>query len=337
MTDDKQKIDFVICWVDGNDPAWQAEKAKYSPNRNEDARLVRYRDWDNLQYWFRGVEKFTPWVNKIHFVTYGHLPKWLNTEHPKLHIVRHEDYLPAEYRPTFSARPIELNLHRIPGLADRFVYFNDDMFILRPLPETDFFAGGLPTDFCIASTISTSTKGDNGPFVKMNNISVMNSNFDKKEQMKKFFSKWVSPVYGGNALRNLIFYGQHRFKGFANNHLPFSYLKSTFADIWNKEGEVLDETCRRKFRTKLDVNQWLIRYWQMAKGDFQPIGRHYKGSVFEVYGDVETNAELYGIIEKQSQRMVCINDNEDIDFEGIKQRLDEAFDKILPEKSGFEK
>lgn len=63
------KIDFVIAWVDGNDPKWKKEREKYMPKSGNDARDVRYRDWDNLKYWFRGVEKFAPWVNKIHFVT----------------------------------------------------------------------------------------------------------------------------------------------------------------------------------------------------------------------------------------------------------------------------
>ena len=59
-----------------------------------DDRDIRYRDWDNLQFWFRGVEKFAPWVNKIHFVTYGHLPKWLNVNNKKLNIVNHKDFMP---------------------------------------------------------------------------------------------------------------------------------------------------------------------------------------------------------------------------------------------------
>lgn len=75
----KDNIDFVITWVNANDENWQNEKSKYSPN-NEDNQHnnnnVRYRYWDNLHYWFRGIEKFTPWVNKIHFITYGHVPEW---------------------------------------------------------------------------------------------------------------------------------------------------------------------------------------------------------------------------------------------------------------------
>ena len=331
-------VDFVIAWVDGNDEEWQKEKTKYLPKRNlyGNDKSFRYRDWDNLQYWFRAVEKFTPWVRKVHFVTYGHLPNWLNIDNPKLAVVKHTDYIPAKYLPTFSPRPIELNMHRIPDLAERFVYFNDDMFIIKPMPLTDFFSNGLPTDFCILSKLHSPTKGDFTAYAKINNLCLLNSNFDKKEQMAKFFWKWASPVYGVNALRNLVFYGQHHFNGFANNHLTFSYLKETFEDVWLKEEETLDETCRNKFRSKVDVNQWLMRYWQLASGNFVPCPRHYKGEVFEVSGNVQKNSMLYEAIEHQKYRIVCINDNPDLDFEGVRDRIKEAFEKILPEKSSFE-
>ena len=141
-------IDFVLPWVDGSDPEWQAQRAKYSEGNKGfvDASIARYRDWDNLQYWFRGVEKFAPWVNRIYFVTWGHLPQWLNTKHPKLKIVKHEDYIPEEYLPVFSSRPIELNIHRIPGLSENFVFFNDDCFIIDMMKPTDFFRNGKPCD-----------------------------------------------------------------------------------------------------------------------------------------------------------------------------------------------
>ena len=120
------EIDFVLPWVDGSDTDWIRERNHYLGIKEENVETSRFRDWENLQYWFRGVEKFAPWVRRIYFVTWGHVPKWLNTAHPKLTVVRHEDYIPAEYLPTFSSHPIELNLHRIKGLSDRFVYFNDE-------------------------------------------------------------------------------------------------------------------------------------------------------------------------------------------------------------------
>src|SRR5690554_4427002 len=136
-----EKIDFVIPWVDGSDPKWQKVRNQFDDNNFI---VSQYRDWDILKYWFRGVEKFAPWVNKIFFVTWGHVPEFLNLEHPKLVIVRHEDYIPKEYLPTFSANVIETNLHRIEGLSDKFVYFNDDVFITKKVTKEDFFKNGLP-------------------------------------------------------------------------------------------------------------------------------------------------------------------------------------------------
>ena len=148
-------IDFVIPWVDGNDPEWRKRKNEYLGTAEDDDREERYRDWGLLPYWFRGVEKYAPWVRKIFFVCDQEPPKWLNTEHPKLKIVRHEDYLPEEYRPAFSSSPIELNLHRIDGLGERFVYFNDDTFLIREVKEDFFFKNGIPCDCALLNTIPT--------------------------------------------------------------------------------------------------------------------------------------------------------------------------------------
>ena len=92
-------IDIVIPWVDGSDPAWRAERAKYDPSATSDNSEERFRDWDTFRYWFRCIEKNAPWVRTIHFVTWGHLPGWLDPSHPKLHIVNHRDFIPEEYLP----------------------------------------------------------------------------------------------------------------------------------------------------------------------------------------------------------------------------------------------
>lgn len=71
------------------------------------------------------------------------MPEWLNTECPKLRIVRHEEYIPSEYLPTFNSNVIELNLHRILDLSERFINFNDDMFVIGETQKSDFFENGL--------------------------------------------------------------------------------------------------------------------------------------------------------------------------------------------------
>ena len=151
-------IDFVITWVDGSDPKWLTDRAKYVL---EDERIdeSRYRDWGFLRYWFRAVEANAPWVRKIHFVTYGHIPEWLDVSNSKLHIVKHEDFIDKKYLPTFNSCAIEMNLHKIPGLAEQFVYFNDDMFLNKPVKPEFFFKDGLPKDSFVLKMSATKIRG----------------------------------------------------------------------------------------------------------------------------------------------------------------------------------
>src|SRR5699024_2296505 len=263
------KIDFVIPWVDGADPEWQKEKQKYDKKMNVDNRSIRYRDLDNLVYWFRGVETFAPWVNKIHFITCGHVPSWLNTNHHKINIVRHEDYIPEEYLPTFSTRPIELNLHRIKGLTDHFVYFNDDMFIIKPVKKNDFFKQGLPRDTGVLVPMMSLFRNSTMPNVATV-MEVINTTYSKQEMFKKDLFKWINPLYGKFLIRTLTMLPYKQFSGFLNLHIPNSYLKNTFEEIWKDEHDILDTTCKNKFRTAKDVNQQLPKYKQLVEGNFKP-------------------------------------------------------------------
>ena len=200
----KNKIDFVIMWVDGNDPLWQKEKAKYDTNSNADGTIYRYRDWDLLQYWFRGVEKYAPWVNKIHFVTWGHIPTWLNTQNPKLNIVNHKDFIPEEYLPTFSANSIELNLHRIDGLAENFVLFNDDVYLIDDVSEKDFFINNIPRDMA-ALNVHCPKKSLISQYFCINDVNIINEHFNFKESLKRYNRKWMD-LRNGKALFSCIHY-----------------------------------------------------------------------------------------------------------------------------------
>lgn len=329
------EIDFVIPWVDGSDLEWQKEKSKYDKRVTGDKRNIRYRDLDNLHYWFRGVEKFAPWVNKIHFVTWGHLPSWLNTDHPKLNIVYHHDYIPKEYLPTFSTRPIELNFHLIKGLAEHFVYFNDDMFIIRPTKKEDFFKKSLPCDTAVLMPLIS--KFRNSTMANVANVmEIINTTYDKNQVIKSNLSKWFHLSYKKHLVSTFLMLPYGKFSGFLNQHLPNSYLKSTFENLWEEEFEILDQTSKNKFRTAKDVNQQLFKYKQFMEGNFNPrsprIGR--------TYNFTNNNQDIVKDIKKQKYKLICINDNDSDpikDFENEKQIVKEAFDYILSSKSNYER
>ena len=331
---DNRPIDFVIAWVDGNDPEWRKEKASYSKEKDDgDQREVRFRDWDTLRYWFRGIETFAPWVNRIHFVTWGHLPEWLNADHPKLHIVNHRDYIPEEYLPTFNSHTIELNLHRIEGLAEQFVYFNDDMFLTAPVNPEEFFRKGLPCDTFALNAIYFG-KDSVGP-INGNDISLINEHFDKRRLLKKNWTNWFAPVNGlKNLFRSALLLPWPWFTGFMYAHTSTNLLKSTMEEVWEKEFEVLDQTCRDQFRQKTNVNQWVFKYWQLAKGAFVPVSMK-KKHCYHVKAEIESACQS---IEKGTYKEVCINDTgKTTEFEEKAARVRSSFEKLLPKKSAFEK
>lgn len=344
------KIDFVVTWVDGSDPKWIKTKEKYRESRElqefkgseesegstesiESKRVFRYRDWDNLHYWFRGIENFTPWVNKVHFITWGHLPSWLNTEHPKINIVKHEDYIPAKYLPTFSSRVIELNMHRIKGLSEQFVYFNDDMFVIKPMDKGDFFYKGLPCDQASLAYISMTFPSD-FPHALLNDIGFINRHFNKYKIIRRHFSKWYNMKYSlRKNIDTLLLSWTSTFTGFYDHHLPQSYLKSVFEELWDKEPVLLDETSSRRYRDYRDLNPYVFRYWQLAEGNFFPINMEKRGISVHLPHKYEFIAD---IIRKQQVPMICGNDGEFENFEKVKEQLNQAFEYILPNKSSFE-
>ena len=197
-------IDFVITWVDMDDPKWQAEFAKYSGNRENTKNGVseaRFRDYGFLKYWFRGVGKFAPWVRKIHFVTSSQIPQWLDADNPKIHVVNHKDYIPEQFLPTFNSVVIERYLHKIPDLAEHFVYFNDDFYIINAIGTERFFKNGLPCD--IATFLYNPSWSQWYRRIK-NNLKIINRHFDKKEVMSRFHDKWFDKSYGSRARWNYL-------------------------------------------------------------------------------------------------------------------------------------
>ena len=334
---ENQDIDIVVLWVDGSDPAWLAQKAQYQPPVSKESNAVnRYRDWGLMRYWFRAIEKFAPWARKIHFVTWGHVPEFLNLDAPKLHVVRHDEFIPAEYLPTFNANTIEMNIHRIPGLAEHFIYFNDDIFLLQPHEPEDFFRNGLP---CACSSEHPWITRDLslGYHIGSNDLYVVNKHFPKPEMMRRHGKKFYSRHYRWqDNIRTLVFqlFLRHWFVGFAMPHAAAAYLKKTFEEVWAAEPQLLHETSLHKFRTAIDVNQWLCLWWQVAGGNFAPY-------VVDNVQDIPTPSRMEALcrtIENQEHKMLCMGDPDwDVDFDALSAALQHAFEKILPEKCAYEK
>lgn len=328
-------IDFVITWVDMNDPKWQADFSKYSgrkENTKNGVSEARFRDNGFLRYWFRGVEKFAPWVRRIHFVTSGQKPEWLDENNPKINLVNHKDYIPEEFLPTYNSVVIERYIHRIPGLADHFVYFNDDFYIINTIAPTRFFRNGMPCD--IAAFLYNPSWSQWYKRIK-NNLKIINRHFDKREVMRRDRDKWFHKSYGSKARWNYLLKPYGKFITLRTPHNAQPYLKSTFEEVWAVAGKELTETSVNRFRALNDLTPELFRTWQICRGNFEPYNTYSDTKMFPL---MVRPRQAVRAIYNQSYSLICLNDNVHIrNYDRVMADIRAAFESIFPEKSGFER
>ena len=327
-------IDFVVLWVDCNDAEWQKEKNRYAGVKDVDNSVIRYQDWENFKYWFRSVEKYAPWVNRVHLVTNGQIPAWLNTECPKLNLVKHSDYMPSSSLPTFNSSAIEVGICDIPELSEHFVYFNDDMFLTAPVSKDYFFKNGMPVDMP-GFICAPQTRDDNVfSFLMKNNNDVIFSHFNKKNIVVDGFKRWFRPWYGKTFVRSLVYAIQKDRVGFVIPHLSTPYVKEDFKRVWEKEREKLIATQHNRFRSKTDLTHFLFRNWRMCEGKY--VARKSIGKYFSV-SDEDVAKKVATAIINNKYPEICINEvcSGEI-FERVKEIVNNAFKQKFPEKSMFE-
>ena len=131
--------------ANGNDVSYKIYRAKIvwdlGDPFTEDVAENRFYDNDELKYSFRSLEKYAPWIRNVFLVTNGQIPTWLNLSNPKIRLITHDQiFKNKSHLPTFSSPAIESHLHRINGLSKRFLYFNDDVLLLKKIYPDDFYS-----------------------------------------------------------------------------------------------------------------------------------------------------------------------------------------------------
>ncbi len=226
-------IDVVYTWVDGLDDAWLGEKARaagvadpalFTERAHDES---RYADHDELRHSLRALEQFAPWVHHVWVVTAGQHPSWLAQDDPWVTVVPHDEIWPDDRGlPTFNSHAIETCLHRIPGLAEHFLYLNDDMLLGRPVPpETFFHANGISKFFWSRALV------DHGPVATGEIASTTAA---------KNARRLLEERYGVTFTRKFF-------------HTGAALTVSGLAELEATFPEVVDATRRAPFRTVHDV------------------------------------------------------------------------------------
>lgn len=319
------EIDLVYLWVDGNDPAWQAKKTAYQQKETgvnpQAVSACRFVDNDELKYSLRSAEKFAPWIRRIYIVTDNQVPSWLDTSNPRIRVVDHREIIPADALPVFNSNAIELHIARIPGLAEHFLFSNDDTLFGAPVEPSFFF----------------DPKGS--PVVRL-----------KSQSIRRHRSEiYCFTVYRMQELIRARFGKRYTL---APHHNIDAYRKSDFLQCTEEFGAEASRTAHHRFRTKNDLQRVLIAYYMLAKGDarMSRIGRYNRAKGWKerihcllsghYLSDSRciplTEPDLEKVIAKYNPVLFAINDSPEA-TDTDRSRMRQFLERMFPQKSAFEK
>ncbi len=310
------QIDIVYTWVDSGDPRWMVKKAIFSDGKSFSSgdNAYRYLSRDELKFSIRSIEKYAPWVRNIYVVTDEQKPDWLKVS-SKVKVVDHRDIFPDQsVLPVFNSHAIEACLHRIPGLAEFFVYFNDDVFLGRPVNPSDFFdeSGRSLIYLSQASFIDTTIP----PELQ---VPTDVAGFNMQALFKRDF--------GFIPTRKMM-------------HTPHPLRKSVMEEICNVYSDEVETTRKARVRSTSDlaIPSMLYPYYAWATG--RGVLRK-PGSTMYRYFDTGKSGFRTAVneITKKPPHFFCANVtyHEELDMAEQKRLLDFMFKKLYPNKSRFER
>ncbi len=232
-------FDAVYSWVDGADPEYREQLVRYQrqERREVDEKSIcpsRFRDNEEFRYSLRSLERYAPWICNVYLITNGQIPEWLNDTHGRLKIVRHEElFTNRDDLPTFNSHAIESHLHRIPGLSEHYLYFNDDVFLGNRVYPEDFLS-------------------------ELTGQRVYFEGWDLPSSMDDGSAMDRALAYT-QALLNVRFHTKRRRRAIA--HTPQLYQRSTVRELESIWTEAFRRTSRHRFRSPDDIAIRVLYYY----------------------------------------------------------------------------
>ena len=307
-------IDVVYTWVDGDDPEWNAQRLAAlglpeSQYRAAATHAARFRSQDELRYSLRSLEMYAPWVRRVHIVTAGQVPEWLDTDHPRLRLVDHREiFRDPSVLPVFNSHAIESQLHHIPGLAERYLYLNDDVFFGRPVSPDLFFHGNGLAKFFLSSALMDAHdhRPDDDP--------VTSAAKNNRELIAEVFGRRVTNLF---------------------QHTPHPQLRSVLEQMEEEHPELFARVAASTFRhpEDLSISSALHHYYAYA------LGRAVPGRLAYLYLDLahpRAAARLRRLLRERKFDVFCLNESPAGGEEGRGGLLGEFLERYFPLPSSFE-
>ncbi len=251
-----EPIDVVYTWVDDQQPGYRDLLLRYA-NAKGDSDRSRTRDnLETLRFSMRSLQCYAPWINRVFLLTCRpQVPAWLETSHPRLTVIHHDEVMNSDQLPTFNSFAITSHLHRIPGLSQKFIYLEDDMLFLAPVSMSDFCApDGLPWVFEEKHVAPRLDRIAEPEKESMWNLALAQSN----QLLDSHF---------GISLRHQV------------NHVPLLIDKTMWEQMLSIFPEALELTRRSRFRSQGNIApEYLYPQSLLAQGKARLAGRQQTGA-----------------------------------------------------------
>ncbi|MFL4905199.1 stealth conserved region 3 domain-containing protein [Streptomyces sp. MMS24-I2-30] len=278
-------VDAVYTWVDGDDPAMDAKRRAHQAVSDNsiaprETGASRYTSHDELKYALRSLEMYAGFIRHVYLVTDSQVPAWLDPDAEGLTVVDHRDILPADALPVFNSHAIESRLHHIPGLSEHYLYFNDDVFINRPVRAEHFFHGNG-----IARIPLSPLKlgvGAPHPVEPAPNSAGKNT----REVIRRFHGRYIT----------------HK-----SLHTPHPQLLSVMNEMEHLAIEELQRTSYSRFRSTTDVApaSTLHHHWAIATGRAVPADYRFR---YVQLGTPDMRRRLARLAAGEDVDFFCLND-----------------------------
>lgn len=336
MMNTYDSIDLVYAWCDAADPVWNSKRISTAQacgleiNSAANAEC-RFAGNDEIKYALRSAESFVPWIRKIFLVVDDDatLPMWLRTDSSRLCVVRHSEIIPCRFLPTFDSSCIEHHIAKIPGIAERFLYANDDTMFCRPLHPSFFYAeDGFPYFRYVGKPKALDWNPTN-PY-----------QFRLKRAADIVRNRHLRP---GKAFFSAVTRSPH--------HNVDAYLTSDVLKTFEQYSEEIVKPFKSHFRSPETIQRAVYGYEALAKrrghfrlarrGPGDGLLRRIRNIFFPPYADslqfVRSGwREGPAMLDKWKPGLFCFNDTLGI-TDNDREWLKLFYESFFPDKSSFEK
>ena len=326
-------IDAVILWVDGSDPKLAEKRERYLAHEKKSiahpgALPTRFASSNEIRYCVLSILTFARFIRNIYVVTDDQDPDLrdvVRTRFPGkeecIKIVDHREIFRGyeQYLPTFNSSSIIPMISRISGLSERFVFFDDDLILIREVREEDWFVGNRPV-------LRGCWRLPPYRLIAGHKLKVLINRYIRKN--KEYLPKISFYIRQWQSAFLLGFRGRY----FFHDHTPHPFHKTTIDNFFASNPELLEKTISYRFRDHEQIILSSVTYHLEILNGNRNIRKTRIGYFHPWYSEGRMNRRIKRCTNDPRIKSICIQSIERVS-QVSREKIFAWMDAILERKS----